>query len=191
MPFRWNKRVRWNHEEAHARQPSAQRRAAARQPAGRRAYLPERQVRIRDGRRDAEDAARRIAGLLLHAREQPDHAPARAHARGAAGARRLPRDRVGSQRHRADADRADEAGRSRVVLHRDLRADTQHHPPPAGAVRRRQHDVVDRRPGRHRERARHASDAPGVVREPDQSGDQGRGHRAASSSSRTNTTRWR
>ena len=97
-----------NHEEAHAGQPSAGCRAAARQPAGHRAYLPERQVRVRDHRRHAAHAARRDAGLFLHARQQSDHAPARADAGAAAGARRLPGDGVGRQCHRADADRADQ-----------------------------------------------------------------------------------
>ena len=55
------------------------------------------------GGRHAAHAARRDARLFLHARQQPDHAPARAHAGAAAGPRRLPGDRLGRERHRADA----------------------------------------------------------------------------------------
>ena len=78
-------KIRSQHETAHAGQPPAGRVAAAGQPAGDRAYLPERQVRVRVGRRDPAHVARREAGLFLHAGQQPHHAPARADAGPVAG----------------------------------------------------------------------------------------------------------
>ena len=88
----------------------------------------------------------------------------------AAGPRRLPGHRLGRQRHRADAASAlTKQGDHILCLRRNLRADAQHHPPAAGALRRRAHHAVDRGPGRHRKRAGHAPDAPGDLREPDQS----------------------
>ena len=53
------------------------------------------------------------------------------------------------------------------------------HPPPARALRRDAHAAVDRGPRRRRARARRAADAPRVLREPDESRDEDRGHSRA------------
>ena len=153
--------------------------AAAGQPAGDRAYLPDRQVRIRHRGRHAAHAAWRGARLFLHARQQPDHAPARADAGGAPGTRRLPGHGLRGQLHRADADRPHQAGRSHPVFRRNLRPHAQHHPPVAVALRCRAHHAVDRRSAGHRKRARHQTYSSLDLREPDQPHHQGGRHRAA------------
>ena len=120
------------------------------------------------------------AGLLLHARQQPHHAPARAHARRNCRVATIASATASGVNAIAQTLIAlTKSGDHILCFIETYWPDAQHHPPHARAVRVENTHAVHRGYGRHREGAGRAADAARVLRKPHESGHEDRGHRAA------------